>query len=101
MTVLPYEILIIIYNFSDYETRININRAYKLSYKVLNPYKDYSFLYNDKKNALFVLVTSIFQKNHFGAFFRPLRNDLEEKNGLVYFKPFSVFDFRPNNIKSK
>lgn len=35
--IVPYEILYEIYAFADMSTRININRAFNISYKIANP----------------------------------------------------------------
>lgn len=40
MTI-PNELMIMIYDFCDKPTRININRAYNWNYYCINPYKDY------------------------------------------------------------
>lgn len=100
--MIPLEIIINIYNFCNYETRININRAFNWDYSYINPYKDYSFSYSHKKDALVYLIRSIFEKSHPGAFFTPSDEDLDEENGLVFFKPYAVFDFgRKSDIKDK
>jgi hypothetical protein len=41
--ILPIELILGIYDYCDKETRININRAFKWSYKNTNPFKDYQF----------------------------------------------------------
>jgi hypothetical protein len=38
--MLPNEILLIIYKYSDIKTRINFNRAHNWSFRYINPYKD-------------------------------------------------------------
>ncbi len=45
---LPIELILIIYDFCDKPTRININKAYKWNYKYVNPFKEFSFI---NKNA--------------------------------------------------
>jgi hypothetical protein len=42
--MLPTELLIIIYDYSDISTRINLNRTFKWSYYFKNP------LYKSQKN---------------------------------------------------
>ena len=37
MLVVPYELIYEIYEFADMKTRINMNRALNISYKVANP----------------------------------------------------------------
>lgn len=37
---LPNEILLIIYTFSDSQTRLNLNKAFKWSYRAANPFMD-------------------------------------------------------------
>jgi hypothetical protein len=37
---LPNEILLIIYTFSDIQTRLKLNKAFKWSYRAANPFMD-------------------------------------------------------------
>jgi len=46
--ILPNEILLEIYNYSDIQTKIKLNKAFKWSFYHKNPF--YNILYNQNKN---------------------------------------------------
>ena len=48
---LPDELILNIYDFCDFSTRININRAFNWNYKAINPYKNYNFISYKKSYA--------------------------------------------------
>jgi hypothetical protein len=41
LKVLPNELLIMIYKFSDNHTRLNMNKAFGWSFKEMNPFEEY------------------------------------------------------------
>jgi hypothetical protein len=47
--MLPNELLLKIYNYSDYESRIKLNKIFRWSYYYKNPYFDYRL---DNKKAI-------------------------------------------------
>ena len=53
--MLPNEILLIIYEYSDTTTRINLNLACKWNFKVVNPYKD---------SIIFSILKCVIGKTH-------------------------------------
>ena len=40
--MIPTEILLIIYNYSDINTRIQLNKAFNWNYVNVNPFKDFN-----------------------------------------------------------
>jgi hypothetical protein len=42
MEKIPVELILEIYKLADYETRINLNKAYNLNFNIANPFFDYN-----------------------------------------------------------
>jgi hypothetical protein len=49
LNVLPNELLIMIYKFSDNHTRLNMNKGFGWSFKEMNPFEEYRGYLNQRK----------------------------------------------------
>jgi hypothetical protein len=59
MKCLPFDLIIIVYKHSDYETRIALNKIYKWNYYSMNPLFDFKHPTTDRKLQDFKILKNV------------------------------------------